>query len=103
KIAGISGALAVALGAYGAHGLKCKQEYKEIWSNGNRYHMFHSIALLALSRANVNRADMAGSLLLAGMVVFSGSCYIAALAEKRSYGRLAPFGGTMMIIGWAVM
>ena len=84
-------------------GLKCKPEYKEIWSNGNRYHMFHSIALLALSNAKVKYAGLAGTLLFAGMFVFSGSCYVAALSENRSYGRLAPFGGTMMIIGWAVI
>lgn len=84
-------------------GLKCKPEYKDIWSYGNSYHMFHSIALLALSKANVKRADLAGTLLLTGMVVFSGSCYVAALNQNKSYGRLAPYGGSMMIIGWALM
>ena len=102
KIAGLSGAAAVALGAYGAHGLKnASPQFIEIWKTANAYHFVHSTVLLfnALHFNGQKRRVVAG-LLGTGILLFSGSCYTVGLLQDRGYGRLAPFGGMAFIGGW---
>ncbi|XP_029213543.2 transmembrane protein 256 homolog [Acropora millepora] len=102
KLAGISGALAVALGAYGAHAPSLNKEsakkYKEVFMTGNLYHHIHNLALLAMPFAK--RPLLFGGLLSGGVLLFSGSCYVVGLSEDRSYGKLAPVGGFMFMAGW---
>ncbi|XP_011662190.1 transmembrane protein 256 homolog [Strongylocentrotus purpuratus] len=102
QIAGISGALAVALGAYGAHGMKNQSpEAKHTFDTASRYHFVHTLALLGIPLTN--NPNLSGSLLTLGMVLFSGTCYFSALTGSTALNRLAPIGGMTLIAGWASM
>ena len=94
---GLSGALSVALGAYGAHGMRHKSENFNIsFDTGVRYQMIHSLLLMVtpIICANHKRgANVAGGLLTTGIVLFSGSCCLVGLMEDRVYGKFAPYGG----------
>ncbi|KAG0426653.1 hypothetical protein HPB47_026248 [Ixodes persulcatus] len=105
RLAGVSGALAVALGAYGAHVLFKKddvpEELKEAFDRANHYHLLHTLALLATPLTR--RPGLVGSLLTAGMTLFCGSCYIHALTGNEQIKMAAPFGGTVLILAWLSM
>jgi uncharacterized membrane protein YgdD (TMEM256/DUF423 family) len=100
------GALGVALGAFGAHGLKTRvsAEMVAIWETGARYHVLHALALLATAWACERWPGLfssgAGWLFLAGIVVFSGSLYALALTGVRAFGAITPIGGLCFIAGW---
>uniref|UniRef100_UPI00358F0975 transmembrane protein 256 homolog n=1 Tax=Myxine glutinosa TaxID=7769 RepID=UPI00358F0975 len=101
QVAGVSGALAVGLGAYDAHGLRNKEvdEYlKQVFETANRYHFLHTLALLGTQFSS--RPRLTGSLMTLGMTLFSGSCYLVALTGSRSLGRFAPFGGLCLMVAW---
>ncbi|XP_073256213.1 transmembrane protein 256 homolog [Porites lutea] len=102
KIASVSGALAIALGAYGAHASSMNQEsakkFKESFMTGNLYHHLHNLALLAVPFAK--RPILYGSLMCAGILLFSGSCYIVGITRDKSFGKLAPVGGYLLMAGW---
>ena len=101
-LAGASGALAVGLGAYGAHGMQGKAEkWRTAFEAANKYHLVHSAALLGV--AATRRPAVSGGLFAAGLVLFSGSCYAVAFAERKDFGRLAPIGGLCFIAGWLAM
>ncbi|KAH7621952.1 putative Transmembrane protein 256-like [Nannochloris sp. 'desiccata'] len=90
-LAGIGGASAVAMGAYGAHGFKPVDKYYDlVFERANKYHFMGSF-VLALAPM-MKRSSLVGGLAAAGIVGFSGSCYAVALTEDRSVGKLAPFG-----------
>jgi uncharacterized membrane protein YgdD (TMEM256/DUF423 family) len=95
--------LAVALGAFGAHGLKQTLETSgmlDVWNKAVLYHFVHAIALLALALYGAaNRG--AWWLLFAGIFIFSGSLYIMALTNLRWLGAITPFGGLCFLAGWA--
>ncbi len=95
--------LAVALGAFGAHGLKGLLQANgtaEIWEKAVLYHLAHAVALLALAlHAHTNRG--ACYLLLAGIAIFSGSLYLLALTNVRWLGAITPIGGLCFLAGWA--
>ena len=99
-------ALAVGLGAFGAHGLADRVSPKdlEIWRTGAHYHMIHALALVALS-ASGRAADTqpASWLLLAGIVIFSGSLYLLVLTQQRWLGAITPIGGLAFIAAWIVV
>ncbi|KAG5898746.1 hypothetical protein JTB14_020940 [Gonioctena quinquepunctata] len=104
KIAGIMGASAVALGAYGAHRTYPKDrvhELKPIYETANRFHFFHSLALLGVPMSRYPKAT--GGLLITGTILFSGTCYYHAFTGQNKFGKLAPIGGTLLIIGWLSM
>ncbi len=102
-----SGAIAVMLGAFGAHALKARlsPEMLTIFETGVRYHMYHALALIAvgLSAARWPGAGLgvSGGLMLAGIVIFSGSLYTLALTGIRWLGAITPIGGVAFIAGWA--
>lgn len=103
----LSGALAVALGAFGAHGLKARlrPERLENFETGARYQIYHALALLAAALlARQQPASpwpvLAGWLFLAGTLLFSGSLYLLALSGRRGWGAVTPFGGLALIAGW---
>ncbi|MBE3563629.1 MAG: DUF423 domain-containing protein [Hydrogenibacillus schlegelii] len=103
--------LAVALGAFGAHGLKGKiaDDLLAVYETGVRYQMIHGLGLLALAALLRVAPEAAGGLsaaggfLLAGIVLFSGSLYLLALTGVRALGAVTPFGGVAFLIGWALL
>lgn len=105
RLAGISGALAVALGAYGAHVLfkrdDIPEERKEAFDRANHYHCLHTLAILAAPLTR--RPALVGTLLVVGTTVFCGSCYIYALTGNDAVKMAAPYGGTTLILAWLSM
>jgi uncharacterized membrane protein YgdD (TMEM256/DUF423 family) len=105
----ISAGLAVALGAFAAHGLRARlsPEALQTFETGARYHMYHALALLAVAWA-VTRwpgaaTTAAGWLFIAGTVLFSGSLYLLAVTGVRALGAITPVGGFAFILGWLVL
>ena len=95
--------LAVALGAFGAHALKAKLEASamlDVWNKAVLYHFVHAIALLTLALYGANNR-VTCFLLMAGIVLFSGSLYTMALTNVRSLGAITPLGGLCFLAGWA--
>ncbi len=102
--------LAVALGAFGAHGLKSKvsSELLTTWQTGVLYHLTHALGLILigvliqlLPQASLLRTS--GWLLLAGVVLFSGSLYLLVLSGIRPLGMITPFGGVAFLVGWLLL
>lgn len=108
-IGALSAALAVGLGAFGAHGLRAvlSAEMLAVFETGVRYQMYHALALVALGLAPVlascRLAKLAGGLFVAGTVCFSGSLYLLTLAGTRGIGLVTPLGGLMLLAGWLVL
>ncbi|XP_002742277.1 transmembrane protein 256 homolog [Saccoglossus kowalevskii] len=104
RVGALSGATAVALGAYGAHAFKTNtqdEHKKHVFDTANRYHFLHSMVLLAVPL--VRKPLIAGSLLSLGLLMFSGSCYVYAIHDVDSIRKVTPFGGTLLIAGWIAM
>jgi len=105
-IAAINGFLAVAAGAFAAHGLRARLDAHaaEIFETGARYQMYHALAMsLAALAMREARAQIAAWFFLAGIVLFSGSLYALALTGERAYAFVTPFGGLSLLIGWAAL
>jgi uncharacterized membrane protein YgdD (TMEM256/DUF423 family) len=102
----VAAALAVALGAFGAHGLKARlsAEMLAVWQTAVHYHAWHALGLLALGVTGFYLKNpwmsAAGWLLVAGILLFSGSLYALALGAPRVFGAVTPFGGLAFILGW---
>ncbi len=101
-IAGISGFLGVALGAFGAHGLRniLPAEMIEIYKTGVQYQLIHSVVLLALALAAGKSFEISGWFFLAGIVLFSFSLYLYALTGTTLFAIITPFGGLCFLAGW---
>lgn len=108
------GALAVALGAFGAHGLKnlIDQSSLAIWQKGVEYQFYHTFALLYLStfaRYKNKLIGLAFMFFTAGILLFSGSLYLLALKDVYTgsiahfIGPVTPIGGLCFIIGWVCL
>jgi uncharacterized membrane protein YgdD (TMEM256/DUF423 family) len=101
--------LAVALGAFGAHGLKARvtPDLLAVFETGVRYHMYHALALLAVGwqaeRTGSPLAAAAGWLFVVGIAIFSGSLYAMALTGARWLGAVTPIGGVCLIAGWVLL
>lgn len=100
-------ALAVILGAFGAHGLKAKVTTEQLawWHTGVDYHFYHALGLLVIGTLMAAQPQLAlpkGSAwaLQIGIVIFSGSLYAMTLGAPRWFGAITPIGGTAFIIGW---
>lgn len=104
RLGGILGALGVALGAFGAHGLKARVDEVALgwWNTGAHYHLIHALALLAVA-AHPKAPALAGWLFLGGIVLFSGSLYTMTLTGIRALGAITPLGGLCFIAGWLVL
>ncbi len=108
--AAILGALGVAFGAFGAHGLAAILEANgraATFNTATHYQLVHALALLAVALLNerfpgqwMNRA---GWLFILGVILFSGSLYLLAIFNLRFMGAVAPFGGTALIAGWVCL
>ncbi|XP_013389619.1 transmembrane protein 256 homolog isoform X1 [Lingula anatina] len=102
RVAGLSGALAVCMGAYGAHGLRnADPDKRSVYETANKYHLIHSLALLGTPLTR--RPFLVGSLLCSGMLLFSGSCYYYSLTGHDTVRKVTPYGGLLLIAGWFAM
>ena len=103
RLAAVSGFLVVALGAFGAHGLKAilqRHETLETWQTAVFYHAFHTLVLLALTAyPGVSKGAVISFVF--GIVVFSGSLYVLAVTNMRWLGAVTPIGGLGLLVGWA--
>ena len=111
EIAACLGFLAVALGAFGAHGMKEKWDSlpdkkesvhrEEVWRTAAQYHLAHSVALLALTLTGTNkRFQWTSRLWIAGILLFSGSLYLFSFTGIKQFGAITPLGGLLLMAGW---
>lgn len=103
--AAVGGFLAVAFGAFAAHGLS-DPKAKEWMHTGATYAFMHVMAVFAaafLVSQGKPRARLAAPLFLAGVAIFSGSLFAMALGAPRWFGAITPIGGTLFLAGWAVL
>lgn len=108
--AGISGGLGVALGAFGAHGLRGKVEERllETFQTAVQYQMIHALALLIVAFMMLQSGrnltlDIAAGAFVVGILLFSGSLYGLVLTDMRWLGPVTPLGGLCFIAGWAAL
>jgi uncharacterized membrane protein YgdD (TMEM256/DUF423 family) len=106
----LSAFLAVALGAFGAHGLRGRltPDLMAIYETAVQYHMIHSLGLILVgllmrSLAQSTLLAWSGFLILAGIVVFSGSLYLLSITGVRSLGAITPIGGLAFLAGWITL
>lgn len=102
-------ALAVAIGAFGAHGLKehLSEAMLQTWKTGVEYHFYHALGLLLVGVLSVlmpsNLLNWSAIFLFAGIILFSGSLYILALTGIKWLGAITPLGGISFIAGWVLL
>ena len=103
-------ALAIALGAFGAHGLKkiIEPEMLTVFQTGVQYHFYHALGLIFIGLiANIQiddkRLRLSGWFMLAGITIFSGSLYIMTITGIKWLGAITPIGGFLFILSWIVL
>lgn len=104
-LAAASGFLAVAMGAFAAHGIDDPQA-KEWLRTGSQYQFMHALAVFACAafmQIGGRRARMAPAFFLSGTVFFAGSLYAMALGAPRWFGAITPIGGVLFLVGWAIL
>jgi uncharacterized membrane protein YgdD (TMEM256/DUF423 family) len=104
-LAAIGGFVAVAAGAFGAHGVADPQA-KAWLQTGAQYGFMHTMATFACAtfmNIGARRARLAPGFFLSGVVVFSGSLYAMALGGPRWLGAVTPIGGVLFLIGWGLL
>lgn len=104
-LAALSGFLAVAMGAFAAHGIKDPKAAEWI-KTGATYEFMHAMATFACAtfmQVGAKRARMAPAFFLSGSVLFSGSLYAMALGAPRWMGAVTPFGGMLFLTGWLIL
>ena len=108
----VNAAIAVMLGAFGAHALeeKLSEHYLAVWQTAVQYQMFHALGLIVIGIlmsssliGPVTQLTWAGWLLLAGIIIFSGSLYILSLTGIGILGAITPIGGVAFIAGWIML
>jgi uncharacterized membrane protein YgdD (TMEM256/DUF423 family) len=102
RVAAVAGFLAVALGAFGAHGLKqvlAQNGMTAVWQTAVFYHFIHAVMLFVLAQRKTP-ADGAWWCFLAGIVIFSGSLYLLAATNVPWLGIFTPVGGASFLAGW---
>lgn len=109
----ILGAIGVVLGAFGAHALKSMLEVSgrmDTFETAVKYQFYHALALVLISillqNASITAAkwyNWAGYGMLAGVIIFSGTLYTICFTGIKTFGAVAPIGGTLMIVGWALL
>jgi uncharacterized membrane protein YgdD (TMEM256/DUF423 family) len=103
-------ALGVGFGAFGAHALKGRFSPEDlvIFETGVRYQLIHALGLFAVAWATTRPqttgfVTIAGWLITAGIIVFSGSLYVLVLTNTRWLGAITPLGGLALILGWLAL
>ncbi len=111
-IGALSGFLAVALGAFGAHALRDRlsADMLQVFQTGVTYQMYHALALIGvgilLARFSVDGSPWllgSGWLFIAGSVLFSGSLYVLSLSGVTWLGAITPIGGVAFLLGWLAL
>ncbi|MEY3911238.1 MAG: hypothetical protein RLY37_706 [Verrucomicrobiota bacterium] len=101
--AGLLGAIAIALGAFGAHGFKDRlaliPEATGWWQTATFYLLTHAVAIGAIA----GRSIWPASLWAIGSVIFAGTLYAMALGAPRWFGAITPIGGSLLIAGWLLL
>lgn len=98
-------ALAVALGAFGAHALdgRLTAARMDTWDTAARMHLVHAVALVALGAAGGTAFGRGAAVLTAGTVIFSGTLYLLCLTGVGVLGAITPIGGVLLILGWILV
>ena len=108
----VNAAIAVIFGAFGAHALeeKLSEKYLAIWETAVQYQMFHALGLILIGilmssslLGPITQLTWAGYLLLAGIIIFSGSLYVLSLSGIGILGAITPIGGVAFIAGWIML
>ena len=104
-ISAISGFTAVAIGAFGAHGLreKLSSEMIEVYKTGVLYQLIHSVVLLILSLNTIIKSKLPSIFFLLGIILFSFSLYIYSTSGIRFFAMITPIGGFCFLIGWLLL
>ena len=109
SLGAINALLVVLLGAFGAHALKARlsQEMMAVYQTGIQYHFYHAVGLLIVGLVATQIPvtgwlKWSGWLMLAGIIIFSGSLYTLSLSGIRGFGAITPIGGVAFIIAWAL-
>jgi uncharacterized membrane protein YgdD (TMEM256/DUF423 family) len=108
-VGAVAGFLAVALGAFGAHGLRARlsPEMLAVFETAVRYQIYHALAILivglVLGRLDGWMFRAAAWAFTAGIVLFSGSLYLLALTGITILGAITPIGGLAFLIGWGLL
>ena len=108
-IGSVLAALAVSIGAFGAHGLKSKVSSEDlvIFETGVRYQMYHSLGLILIGILGFhfpsNIIQLPAALFIIGIIIFSGTLYLIPLTGLRWLGAITPIGGTAFITGWIAL
>jgi uncharacterized membrane protein YgdD (TMEM256/DUF423 family) len=106
-LVGILGALAVGLGAFGAHALKellAQNGYTEVFRTANQYHFYHTFALALIALLpQPEKYKWATYSFIVGIVLFSGSLYLLSITKISILGAITPFGGVFFIAGWLIL
>ncbi len=102
--------LCIALGAFGAHGLKriLSADMLSVYHTGVQYHFYHAfgiivIGLLLLHFPKSRLMPISGWLMMVGIVLFSFSLYVLSLTGMRGLGMITPFGGVSFLTAWALV
>ena len=108
----VNAAIAVIFGAFGAHALKERltEKYLAIWETAVQYQMFHALGLIIIGilmssslLGPITQLNWAGYLLLAGIIIFSGSLYVLSFTGIGILGAITPIGGVAFIAGWIML
>lgn len=109
-LGGVNAALAVVLGAFGAHALKARlsPELLGVYQTGVQYHFYHALGLLLVAAfaAHAPRSRVlkwSGIVMQAGIILFSISLYVLSLSGIRWVGAITPFGGLAFIVSWLML
>lgn len=108
-LAALNMMIAVGAGAFGAHGLKnvLSQDMLAIWHTAVTYQVMHALGMfviaLLIPRLGQPLLGVAGAMMLAGIVIFSGSLYALALSGIRVLGAITPIGGVAFLVAWALV
>lgn len=109
RIGAISAGVAVAAGAFGAHGLKSvvSPAALEIWKTGVQYHLAHALAMLLVAalagHVELKAVQTVGKLFLVGQLIFGGSLYLLAVTGIKWLGAITPIGGVCFLLGWGYL
>lgn len=106
----LSGMLAVAIGAFGAHKLESLLKANDklsVYNTGVQYHFYHTLALLAITllmyKVDHRYLVYAGWCFLIGIIIFSGSLYVLSITNISKLGMITPIGGLLFIVGWVFL
>ena len=109
-LGGVSAFTGVAMGAFGAHGLKAvlSPELLDVYKTGVNYQMWHALGLIGIALVQRHAPeskliDWAGRLMFAGIVLFSGSLYLLAILNLKWLGMITPIGGLAFLVAWLLI